>query len=227
MTRVKICCIASMDEANRAIAAGAHALGLVAEMPSGPGPIEDDLIAEIASRVPPGVDTFLLTSRTDADAIIAHHEVCRTTTLQLVDHVEPADRARLRRELPGVRIVQVVHVTGEGSVVEARAAAEYSHAVLLDSGNPALAVKELGGTGRVHDWSLSREIVETLDVPVFLAGGLNPGNVAEAVAQVMPFGVDLCSGVRTHTAGGFMLDTDKLARLIAAVSTNGEGTTNG
>ncbi|GJM19339.1 MAG: N-(5'-phosphoribosyl)anthranilate isomerase [Phycisphaeraceae bacterium] len=216
-TRVKVCCISSRDEAAAAIRAGANALGLVGAMPSGPGVIDDDRIADIASRVPPGVDTFLLTARTEAGAILDHHRACRTTTLQLVDHVQASERERLRREIPGVRIVQVVHVSGPESVAEALEAAEHTHAVLLDSGNPSLPVKELGGTGRPHDWDISRRIVEALDLPVFLAGGLNPGNIAKAVARVRPYGIDVCSGVRSPVGCADGLDADKLSALIAAI----------
>jgi len=210
--RIKICCIASVDEAWTAIRAGASALGLVSAMPSGPGPIADALIAEIAARVPPGVASFLLTCATDADTIIRQQRAARVNTLQLVDAVPHDAYAVLRAELPGIAIVQVIHVTGPESVDEARAVAPQVNAILLDSGNPSLAVKELGGTGRVHDWSLSRRIVEAVEVPVWLAGGLRPDNVAEAVARVGPFGLDICSGVRTDGR----LDPAKLAALVAA-----------
>jgi phosphoribosylanthranilate isomerase len=209
--RVKICCIASVEEAWMAVRAGASAVGLVSEMPSGPGPIPERTIAEIAARVPPPVATFLLTCRTDAASIVDQHRRCGTDTIQLVDRVEPGTWAELRRRLPGVRLVQVIHVTGEASVEEAEAAARHVDAVLLDSGNPSLPVKELGGTGRVHDWSLSRRIRERLEVPVFLAGGLRADNVAAAVAAVEPFAVDLCSGVRT--AG--RLDPGELTRFFS------------
>ena len=211
---IKICCISSPEEAALAMACGASALGLVSAMPSGPGVIGDDAIARIAATVPPSVATFLLTSRQDADAIIEQHQRCRTSTVQLVDHVAPAELARLRRGLPGIQLVQVIHVTGEDSLDEAHAAAPWVDALLLDSGNQALAVKELGGTGRTHDWTLSRRIVEAAGVPVFLAGGLRATNVADAIAQVQPFGLDLCSSVRTDGR----LDGDKLRAFMAAVA---------
>jgi len=211
--RVKVCCIASVEEAATAIRAGADALGLVAEMPSGPGTIHDDLIAEIARYAPPPVATFLLTARTDAHAIAAHHEHCRTSVLQLVDFVEPADHRRLRHLLPETRLVQVIHVTDTDSVEEARAAAEHCHAILLDSGNASLPIKELGGTGRTHDWALSRQIVDAVGVPVFLAGGLSPENAADAIAAARPYALDLCSGVRTNGR----LDATKLAAFFRAV----------
>ncbi|MFQ5572253.1 MAG: phosphoribosylanthranilate isomerase, partial [Rhodothermales bacterium] len=195
--RVKICCISSLAEAWIAIRAGASALGLVSQMPSGPGVISEDLIREIALGVPPPIATFLLTSSQDADEIIAQQRRCHTNTVQLVDRITSGSYADLRRGMPGIAIVQVIHVAGPKSVEEARAAAPHVDALLLDSGNPALAVKELGGTGRTHDWHISRRICEEAEVPVFLAGGLTPENVADAVRRVKPFGLDLCSGVRT------------------------------
>jgi len=212
-TRVKVCCIASIEEAWLAIDAGADAIGLVSKMPSGPGTIPDESIAEIAARIPPGVETVLLTSRTDTDRIAEHHALCRTTTIQLVDHVEPDDHAALRQLLPGVRLMQVIHVIDADSVAQAQAAGEHCHAVLLDSGNPNAAVKELGGTGRVHDWDLSQRIVESCGVPVFLAGGLNPINAAQAVSRVGPFGLDVCTGLRTNNR----LAPQKLTAIFAAI----------
>lgn len=213
MTRIKICCIASVAEAEQAIQAGASALGLVAAMPSGPGPIPDELIAVIARHVPPPLATFLLTCETEADAVVAHVRRCHTNTVQLVDTVEPRTYAELRRALPPVKIVQVLHVTGPETLAEARQLAPQVDALLLDSGQPQLAIKQLGGTGRVHDWRISRQVVEAVACPVFLAGGLNAGNVAEAIRQVRPFGVDLCSGVRTDGR----LDPVKLAAFVRAV----------
>lgn len=211
--RVKICCIASVAEARLAIRHGASALGLVSEMPSGPGVIAEELIAEIAAVVPPPIATFLLTSKHSAQEIIAQQHRCRTNTLQLCDRVAPGAHAELRRALPGVALVQVIHVTGEESVTEALAVAPLADALLLDSGNQSLAVKELGGTGRVHNWALSRQIIARSPVPVFLAGGLRPENVGRAIKVLNPFGLDLCSGVRTNG----VLDEAKLAAFFAAV----------
>ena len=211
--RVKICCIASVEEAWLAIRAGASALGLVSAMPSGPGVIDERTIAEIAAAVPPPIATFLLTSLQDADAMIEQHRRCRTNTLQLCDRLPSGAHRELRRALPGIALVQVIHIMGADSIGEALAVAPHVNALLLDSGNPSLPVKELGGTGRVHDWSLSRRIREESPVPVFLAGGLNAGNVAEAVRAVRPFGLDLCSGVRT----GGHLDAAKVGTFFEAV----------
>lgn len=210
--RIKICCIADAAEARMAIAYGASALGLVGRMPSGPGPIPDDLIRAIARTVPPPVATFLLTSETGAGGIIAHHQRTHTNTIQLVDSVPPGTYAELRAALPAVKLVQVIHVRDERSLDDALQAAAEVDALLLDSGNPDLVVKELGGTGRTHNWQISRRICEQSPVPVFLAGGLRPDNVRQAIDAVQPFGLDLCTGVRTNGA----LDREKLERFFRA-----------
>lgn len=208
---VKICCISSVAEARTAIDHGASAIGLVSAMPSGPGVISEKLIAEIADLVPPPIATFLLTSLQDADSIVEQHARCRTTTIQLVDHVDPDELRQVRSMLPGIKLVQVIHVHDAGSINEAMDASIFVDALLLDSGNNMLPVKELGGTGRTHDWTVSRQIRERVGVPLFLAGGLNAENAADAIAAVRPSGLDLCSGVRTNGA----LDADKLRRFMA------------
>ncbi len=196
-----------------AVRCGATALGLVSAMPSGPGPIPEEMIAEIIAAVPPGIATFLLTSRQDAESIIAQQRKTKANTLQLVDSVSVDVYKTLRKELSGISIVQVIHVTDASSVDEAVSVSKYVDFILLDSGNPNLAVKELGGTGRKHDWSLSRKIVESVTVPVFLAGGLKEENVREAIETVRPYGLDLCSGVRTNGK----LDEQKAERFFRAI----------
>ncbi|AFN74674.1 Phosphoribosylanthranilate isomerase [Melioribacter roseus P3M-2] len=213
-TRVKICCVNSIEEAWLAIEFGASAIGLVGKMPSGPGIIPDDLIRKIASEIPPPVSTFLLTSETSADKIVEHHSRTHTSAIQIVDEVETYVYASIRKALPSVKIVQVVHVTGEESIDKAVMISENVDLILLDSGNPNLKIKELGGTGRTHNWKISRKIVEQSTAPVFLAGGLNPENINRAIEEVNPFGVDVCSGVRT----GGKLDPLKLEKFFAGIS---------
>ena len=210
--KIKICCISSIEEAHLAISCGASALGLVSAMPSGPGVVDEDLIAQIIRSVPPPIATFLLTAQQHADAIIDQQHRCRPNTVQLVDTVAESELMRLRRALPGIALVQVIHVIGSESIDEACAIAPLVDAILLDSGNQKLDIKQLGGTGRVHDWSISRVIRERCGKPVFLAGGLNADNVRTAIADVNPFGLDLCSGVRTEGK----LDELKLRAFFAA-----------
>ncbi len=200
-----------------AVDAGVWALGLVAEMPSGPGPISDEEIAEIVPLVPRGIETFLLTSRIEADAIIEHHSICGTTTLQLVDHVPYDDLRKIRVAIPDVRLVQVIHVIDEKSVEEANRVAPLVDMILLDSGKPNAELRTLGGTGDTHNWDISLEIRKQIGIPMFLAGGLNPGNVAGAISQVQPFGVDFCSGLRIDNR----LDLVKLNSFFAEVRASG------
>ncbi len=196
-----------------AIRYGADALGLVGSMPSGPGVIEDSTIRAIARQVPPPLATFLLSSETNPNGVLAHYEKVHTTAIQLVDTPLPGTWSLLRKNHPQVKIIQVIHVLNEKSIGEAVAASDSVDALLLDSGNPALKVKELGGTGRVHDWKLSKKIREAVGVPVFLAGGLNADNVQEAIEMVQPFGVDLCSGVRSSGR----LDEQKLEAFFRSI----------
>ena len=212
-TKVKICCISSIPEALLAMHYGADAIGLVGKMPSGPGPIEDELIRSIASTIPPPTATFLLTSQTSAEQIITHHKRTFTNTIQLVDELEEKDYDIIREAIPAIKLVQVIHVIDEGSVDEAIKISQYVDAILLDSGNPKLAIKELGGTGRVHDWKLSRKIKESIQIPLFLAGGLNATNVRQAIYEVDPYAVDVCSGVRTNG----LLDKNKLKAFFEGV----------
>jgi phosphoribosylanthranilate isomerase len=211
--RVKICCIASIAEARLAIDAGAAAVGLVSAMPSGPGPIPEPLIAEIAAAVPPPIATFLLTAHQSTREIIDQQRRLGASTIQIVDDLTAGSYAELRQALPGIKLVQVIHVHGDESVAAAAKVAPHVDALLLDSGNQQLAVKELGGTGRRHDWATSRRIRESVDVPLFLAGGLRSDNVREAIETVGPWGLDVCSGIRT----GGRLDGEKLAAFFAAV----------
>ncbi|PAP78866.1 N-(5'-phosphoribosyl)anthranilate isomerase [Rubrivirga marina] len=210
--RLKVCCISSVEEMRLAVRLGADAVGLVGAMPSGPGVIPDERIADIARAVPPPVMSVLLTSAQSADTIARQADAAGVSAVQIVDRVGPAVYARLRTDLPGRSLWQVVHVTGPEAIAEAERVARHVDAVLLDSGDPTLDTKALGGTGRVHDWRVSRTIRELLDIPVVLAGGLTPGNVADAVRAVGPFGLDVCSGLRT----GGALDADKLAAFASA-----------
>ena len=211
--RIKICCISSIAEAEIAIKMGASAIGLVSEMPSGPGVISMETIKLIAAYVPPPIATFLLTSKQDVNDIIKQHKSCRTNTIQICDSLTFGTHKDLKDALPGISIVQVIHVNGEKSIAEALAIQNDVDAILLDSGNQSKKVKELGGTGKTHNWEISCKIREMLDIPIFLAGGIKPDNIAQAINQVHPFGIDLCSGVRTNDK----LDEIKLQRLFSNI----------
>lgn len=213
MTKIKICCISSIEEAETAVYFGASALGLVSEMPSGPGVINNLLIKEIASTIPPCVDTFLLTSKQFSEEIIVQQKELKTNTIQICDRLLDGNYKKIKNSLPGIRIVQVIHVVDESSVEEAIEISNLVDAILLDSGNQNLNIKELGGTGKTHNWELSKKIRTSISKPLFLAGGLNSSNVKEAIEKVQPYGVDICSGVRTNGK----LDRKKLELFINTV----------
>ncbi len=211
--RVKICCISSKEEAKMAVHYGASALGLVGKMPSGPGIITDELIHDIAKMVPPPIATFLLTSETNSESIIEHYKKVNTSTIQIVDALNDRQYQKIREALPNVKIVQVIHVLDENSIREAVEISSFVDAILLDSGNPNLSTKVLGGTGRIHNWDLSKKIRENISIPVFLAGGINKDNVRQAIDHVQPFGVDLCTSVRTNGK----LDKKKLEDVFKTI----------
>ncbi len=212
-TRVKVCCISSEDEARHAIRAGVDAVGLVGRMPSGPGPISDKKIAEIARAIPPAVSCFLLTSETTASGIAEHLLRTGVSTIQLVQHLSIAETMALDRVLLSTRRVQVIHMEDESALDLIDKYEPYVHAFLLDSGRPSADTPELGGTGRTHDWELSRRFVEKSKKPVFLAGGLTPENIQDAILKVRPFGVDVCTGVRNQGH----LDPKRLEAFMSAV----------
>ena len=213
-TKVKICCIKTIEEAETAISLGASAIGLVSEMPSGPGIISDKSILEISNYASGKVDTFLLTSKQDSDSIIQQLIKFKTTTLQIVDKLTKGSYSDIRSAVPDIKIVQVLHVKNDKSIDEAKSIENKVDAILLDSGNDNLLIKELGGTCRTHDWSISKKIVESVNIPIYLAGGLNPSNVAEAIKTVKPHSVDVCSGVRTNGN----LDKNKLTNFFNSLN---------
>jgi phosphoribosylanthranilate isomerase len=210
-TRVKICCTASPSEVRACAVAGADAIGAVGPMPSGPGSVDDEIARAVIAAAPPGVTPFLLTSEHTLDEVVRHVRATRAPVVQLVRHVDPRLHLELRDALPAVKIVQVIHVENETAIELARGYAVTADALLLDSGSPQ--ADELGGTARAHDWKLSRQIVSLVDKPVWLAGGITEANLAEAIEVVRPFGLDLCSGVRTMGK----LDLGKLESLFAAL----------
>lgn len=198
MTQIKICCIRNIEEAQMAIDAGANAIGLVSAMPSGPGVVDDKTIIRVSNFAKGKIEIFLLTSETMAERILHQHNIFNPDYLQLVDYVDSSVYKILRREKPDIKIVQVIHVTDFHSIEVAIHYSALADRLLLDSGNPGLQTKVLGGTGKTHNWSFSREIIDAAKIPVFLAGGLSPNNVREAVDLVNPFGVDVCSGLRVN-----------------------------
>ena len=216
--RVKVCCISTTQEAAMAQAAGADLLGFVGAMPSGPGIITDQEAQSMIQTLPPGIASVTLTSAMTADAIIDQLTISQASTLQVVQHIDPNEYQQILEQKPNIKRIQVIHVEGDDALSLIERYEPWIDAFLLDSGRPSIDpadhVLELGGTGRVHDWSVSAAFVKATAKPVFLAGGLTPENVREGIEKVRPFGVDLCSGVRTNDR----LDQQKLTAFMAAVA---------
>ena len=213
MVKLKICCINSHDEAKTAISAGADLLGLVADMPSGEGMIEDHKIREIAASIKSFNNTVLLTCRTDAESIIEHHKETITSHIQIVDYIDVKNYQEIRKSLPDIKLIQVVHVEDESSYSLAMNFSNYVDFILLDSGKPSAKKRTLGGTGDTHNWNISKKIVRDCSIPVYLAGGINHSNVVEAIQKVKPYGIDLCTGLRTNNK----LDKNKLNVFMEAI----------
>ena len=211
--RLKICCLQDEAELTVAIRHGADLVGFVGRGLSGPEVIDDDdRIGALADLVPPGVVSVLLTRLSEPGALVDQIRRTRVAAVQLCDFAPEAAWEAVREAFPAVRILQVVHVSGPEALDEATRVAPHVDALLLDSGTPTGPNPVYGGSGRTHDWAISARIVASVDKPVFLAGGLNADNVASAVSTVRPFGLDLCSGVRT----GGRLDPDKLGAYVRA-----------
>ncbi len=195
---IKICCIQDRTEAQLAMDLGANALGLVSEMPSGPGIISLDQIRDIAAFIPIPINSVLLTSKQSSEEILEQVEYCKPTAIQIVDKILFGSHQDIHAAFPELIIIQVIHINGIEAIVETEKVSSDVDAILLDSGNKLLATKVLGGTGRAHNWSISTQICRYAQISVILAGGLNQTNVREAIRTVNPAGVDVCSGVRTN-----------------------------
>jgi phosphoribosylanthranilate isomerase len=211
----------SEAEIDMAARAGAFAVGIVGPMPNGAGFLDDETAARLArygvKRHGEKLWVTFLTKRTVAREIADHVAAIGANAVQLVDRPAEDAYSHLRARFPALKILQVVHVEDARAVEEARAAAPFVDAVLLDSGKPSAATPTFGGTGDRHDWSISRRIVESCGKPVFLAGGLNPHNAADALAAVRPFGLDICSGLRDR-ANGDALMPERLAAFVEVLS---------
>jgi len=212
--KVKVCCIASPEEARLAVSFGVTAVGMVDETPSGEGRIPVETIAEIVQAVPRTTGTFVLTATTDVDRLEALYRKTGVHTIQLWDPLQPGEYERLREKAPGIFIAQSVHVMDDAALDTAREISRHVDALVLDSGNPEPPFRWQNPAGQTHDWELSRHISEAIYLPILLAGGLTQDNVGQAIRVVRPYGVDVCSGVRKDGR----LDQGLLVAFLEAVS---------
>jgi len=212
MFQVKICGVKRAEDAGLAVAAGADALGfLVGQTHTSADFIAPLTAKAIAASLPSGVIGVLVTHLTDPGDVLDLAVLTGLTTVQLHGEIWPEDVARLRRAAPDLTFLKSFHVTDEAGLAYGEAFVGLVDGFVLDTANPKTG--QIGGTGQTHDWNLSRRIVERYrSVPVILAGGLNPDNVAEAIAAVGPFGVD----VNSSTKGTDGFKSEAKARAFVA-----------
>ena len=196
MFKVKICGIKRVEDANLAIEAGADALGFLVGQTHTSADFISPLTAKtIAASLPPGATPVLVTHLTDPDDVLNLAALVGMNTVQLHGEIWPEDVARLRRAAPNLTFLKAFHVTDEASLGYGDEFVGLVDGFVLDTVNSRTG--QIGGTGQTHDWRLSRRIVERHpSIPVILAGGLHPENVAEAIAAVGAFGVDVNSGTK-------------------------------
>src|SRR2546428_864557 len=193
--RIKVCGICSLEDALACSAAGVDALGFLCGVPvSVRSYIDPDAAGEIIRRLPPYVSSVLVTILSDAAQIQKMLDKTSVSALQLQGPIQPAAVESLRNGNPHLKIIKAIHIIDESAVQEAQSWQPFADALLLDTKGEGA----LGGTGKTHNWKLSRRIAETLRIPVILAGGLSPDNVAQAIKTVRPFAVDVNSGVGGH-----------------------------
>jgi len=194
---VKVACIRNPEEAMRAVSFGAAAIGMAAETPTGGRALTHAEIARIVAAVPETTGTFLMTTRRSAIELAELARNAGVNTIQLWDEPDPDAYAHLRSAVPGISIVQSIPVMGEGAIETAISVSPRVDALLLDSASRSVPVRWEEQHGRTHDWRISRRIADAVSIPVILSGGLTHLNVADAIRAVRPYGVEVCSGVRT------------------------------
>lgn len=193
MVHVKICGIRSIEDARAAVVAGADELGFHVGLTGGRVPLESEHAARIIAELPESASGVVVTSIAESGKLIELVRATGADIVQLYGDATPETILEVKKALPDVQVWKVLNVADEGSIAEAKKYERAADAIALDTLNKETGVR--GGTGKVHDWNISRKIVESVSIPVILAGGLNPDNVAEAIRAVNPFGVDVNSGV--------------------------------
>lgn len=192
--RVQVAGISSLKDALACEAAGVDAIGFTIGLPTGPhNGLDEARAAAIIRALPPFITPVLITYRVTAVEVVATCRELGVTQVQLHAPADPAELAAMRAAIPGLKLILAVHVTGPAAIDVARERARYADALILDTYDPTTG--RAGATGLTHDWGISAAIVRAVDVPVILAGGLTPANVADAIRRVRPWGVDVHTGV--------------------------------
>ena len=207
--KVKICANKNIYDAESSLIAGADIIGLlVGQEHTSNDFIDKEKAKEIVDYVNGRCDVSLVTHLKNADEIISLTKYIGNNIIQLHSNIEEKEVEKIKKELPNVKLVRLIHISKDGEIFSNIERMKYVDYYLLDSFN--LETNQVGGTGLTHDWNKSSEIVKKLDKPVFLAGGLNPDNVQEAISIVNPYGVDVNSGCKTNG----IKDRDKVIEFV-------------
>lgn len=198
--RVKVCGIRRRQDVLLAASLGADAIGLlVGQRHRSEDFLDAEQARELVEACPPLVTPVLVTHLEEADPVVALARELRVTTIQMHSECSAGTLRKIRHALPGVRLIRALHVAGNEALEQLPELAGAAHALIVDSVNAQ--EDRVGGTGLTHDWAMSRRIVAASPIPVILAGGLDGGNVARAIAIVRPYGVD--ANTRLRGADGF------------------------
>jgi phosphoribosylanthranilate isomerase len=213
--RVQIAGISHVEDAVAVERAGADAIGFTLGLPSGPhNGLDEHRARAIIRALPPFVTPVLITYHLTAAVVVPLCRYLGVATVQLHAPAPLLEVAAMREAIPGLKVVLAVSVTGAEAAATARARARYADALILDTYDPASG--RHGATGKTHDWTVSRAIVDQAGVPVILAGGLSQENVGDAIRIVRPWGVDVHTGVERPDGS---TDPDRVRAFIAAART--------
>ena len=224
-TRTKICGNRNPEDLDYAIACGADAVGFITDVPvKSPRKIDSETAKDLIKRVPVFVDSVLVMMPEDLDSAVALIRKTRPTVVQIHNDLPDAELAKLASTVDPVKLIKTIAIPdGAGPEIADRVISRIhkltgiADAIRLDTststtsrtGNTSTGARS-GGTGKVHDWRISAEIVRRSRLPIILAGGLTPDNVSDAIRKVCPYAVDTASGVETDKRR----DYDKVKRFI-------------
>ncbi|WP_076830422.1 phosphoribosylanthranilate isomerase [Frankia sp. CcI49] len=191
--RASVCANQTAADVAACVEGGADAVGVLVQVKHrAEDAIDLDHAANLMDMVPPYVGRYAVTHATEIREICDLRNLA-IDTIQLHEDIDPAIIPEIRRGFPRVRLLKAIHVVDEGSISMAERWQGLVEGLVLDSVNKI--ENRIGGTGLTHDWSISARIIKATKVPVVLAGGLRPENVCEAVRAVLPWGVNVNSGV--------------------------------
>jgi len=191
--KVKICGITRNEDLVMATEAGADAVGVVIDVPSSPRNLTIEKAKKIIENAPIFVKTVAVTVPKNLDHLTKIYEKLKPDILQIHGNNLPKDA--IREKLPDASLIRAIQATSNEVIEDAVEVANTFDAVLLDS----FVSGKYGGTGKAHDWGLSKQVREAIyPRPLILAGGLKPENVKDAVRMVQPYAVDVSSGVESQ-----------------------------